>query len=69
MLKIKLGQRYIFYTEIDTQNRLFLKYLFWIEKARTIPETILFMPIPTEKEMLDNWKYLLQQRQKELEKF
>jgi hypothetical protein len=41
----------------------------WIEKARTIPETILFMPIPTEKEMLDNWKYLLQQRQKELEKF
>ena len=41
----------------------------WIEKARAIPETILFMPIPTEKEMLDNWKYLLQQRQKELEKF
>jgi len=41
----------------------------WIEKARAIPETILFMPIPSEKEMLQNWKYLLQQRQKELEKF
>lgn len=41
----------------------------WIEKAQAIPETILFMPSPSEKEMLYNWKYLLRQRQKELEKF
>lgn len=41
----------------------------WIEKAQAIPETIVFMPEPFEKEMLYNWKFLLRQRQQELEKF
>ena len=40
-----------------------------IEKAQAIPETIVFMPEPFEKEMLYNWKFLLRQRQQELEKF
>jgi tetratricopeptide (TPR) repeat protein len=41
----------------------------WLEKAQAIPETILFCPTPTEKDMLNIWKDLLRQRQKELEKF